>query len=77
MQPLPRDLVYSTVVNSTHQGALIKIAAAFCLTCSLLFFCARLLLRWPWKTLFGLDDCVAAIATVSIELVLTTDMLLG
>lgn len=60
----PRDAVYSHVVNDRQHGALLRIAAAYCTTCTLLFLLARLWIRWPWHSLFGKDDVVAVVATV-------------
>lgn len=56
-------LVYSTVVNGQHHGALVKIAAGLCLTAFLEIFLVRLLIRWPWRSLAGLDDGTIAFAT--------------
>lgn len=57
-------IVPSTVVNAGDCGALVTIAAAFCITLSLLIYAARLLSRWPWRTSLGYDDLVTSIATV-------------
>jgi hypothetical protein len=59
-----KGLVYSTVVDNQHHGALIKIAAGIGLTASLELLIVRLLVRWPWKSLIGLDDGVIIFATV-------------
>ena len=60
----------STVVNSRDCGALVTIAASFSVTLCLIFFAARLLVRWPWTALFRYDDTVTTFATVrSVQLV--------
>lgn len=56
----------STVVNSRDCGALVKIAALFSVTLCLLFYAARLLVRWPWRALFRYDDVVTSVATVCL-----------
>lgn len=64
MSLLAREVVPSNVVNDQDQGALATIAAALALTTIGIFFCIRLLIRWPWQSLFGSDDAAAAIASV-------------
>lgn len=59
-----RGAVYSHVVNDRQHGALLRISAAYCTTCTLPFLLARLRILWPWHSLFGKDDCVAVVATV-------------
>lgn len=61
-----RDVVPSDVVNDQDQGALATIAAALALTTIGIFFCIRLLIRWPWQSLFGSDDIAVVVASVSI-----------
>lgn len=65
MALLLRDVVPSDIVSDKDQGAVLTVAAAFCATNSLLFFCVRLLIRWPWKVLIGRDDLATTAATVS------------
>jgi hypothetical protein len=57
----------STVVNERNHGAIVTIAAALCLTCSLIFFIARYIVRWPWRQLVGKDDVAAGASQVSFE----------
>ena len=64
MSLLAREVVPSNVVNDQDQGALATIAAALALTTTGMFFCIRLLIRWPWQSLFGSDDAAVAIASV-------------
>jgi hypothetical protein len=56
----------STVVNSRDCGALVTIAASFSVTLCLIFYAARLLVRWPWRALFRYDDLVTSVATVCL-----------
>ncbi len=62
----PRGVHPSDAVNDRDHGKLVSVAVAFCTTLSLLLFCARLLARWPWRSLFGKDDAVTAAASVRI-----------
>jgi hypothetical protein len=55
------------VVNSRDRGALVTIAASFSVTLCLIFYSARLLVRWPWRALFRYDDMVTSAATVRLE----------
>jgi len=64
MSLLAREVVSSNVVNDQDQGALATIAAALALTTIGILFCIRLLIRWPWRSLFGSDDAAVAIASV-------------
>jgi hypothetical protein len=66
MSLLAREVVPSNVVNDQGQGALATIAAAIGLTTVVIFLCIRLLMRWPWQSLFGWDDAAVLVATVSI-----------
>lgn len=63
----PRGMGYSNVVNDRFHGALARIAAAFCAMMTLLFFMARLSIRWPWHSLFRKDDFMALGATVNVS----------
>lgn len=65
MSLFARDVVPSTVVNDQDQGAVVTIAAAFGLVTVIIFLNIRLLIRWPWQSLFGIDDAAAAVASVS------------
>jgi hypothetical protein len=64
----PVDVTPSTAINAEDHGPLIVISAAFCITISGLTYVARLLSRLPWRTLFGYDDIVISMATVSQSL---------
>jgi hypothetical protein len=66
MSLLAREVVPSDIVNDQDQGALVTIAAAIGLTTIVILLCMRLLMRWPWQSLFGWDDAAVLIATVSI-----------
>lgn len=57
----------STAINDRDHGALVKVIAAFCAAMYLLALVARLQIRWPWRSLFGNDDIVAAVATVKFD----------
>lgn len=61
---LARKVVSSNVVNDQDQGALATIAAALGLTTTGIFLCIRLLIRWPWQSLFGWDDAAVLLASV-------------
>lgn len=54
----------STVVNNHNHGALVTITASLALIASLLFYIARLTMRWPWKALLSKDDIAITAATV-------------
>lgn len=69
MSLLAREVVPSNVVNDQDQGALATIAAALALTTIGIFLCIRLLIRWPWQSLFGSDDAAVAITSVRIHVV--------
>jgi hypothetical protein len=64
----PTGVTPSTVINADDHGALVVISAAFCITISGLTYAARLLSRLPWRALFGYDDMVISMATVSQSL---------
>lgn len=59
-----RDVVTSTVVNESRQSALLSITVALGISYMLLFLGTRLLIRWPWSSLWGKDDTCIAVATV-------------
>ena len=75
MSLLAREVVSSNVVNDQDHGAYATIASAFALTTIGIFFCIRLLIRWPWQSLFGKDDVAVAIASVSTLAAFTTVLL--
>jgi len=60
----PREVVESTVVNDTNHGAILTVVVALCICCSFIFLSVRLLIRRPWKALFGKDDALVAVSTV-------------
>ena len=60
----PREVVTSTVVNDRNQGAILTVTVALSITCAFLFLAIRLLIRRPWRSLFGKDDTTITIATV-------------
>lgn len=62
----PKHLVPSTAVNDNDHGALVRVAAGICIPVMLCFLGMRVLLRWPWNALFGKDDVVIVIASVSV-----------
>ncbi|KAM0716068.1 hypothetical protein Q7P37_008582 [Cladosporium fusiforme] len=64
MSLFTREVVPSTVVNDQDHGAVVTIAAAFGLVTIIIFLNVRLLIRWPWQRLFGIDDAAAAVASM-------------
>ena len=54
----------SNVVNSKDRAAVVRVATGFCMACLVIFYGARLVIRWPWRILFGKDDLAALIASV-------------
>jgi hypothetical protein len=66
MSLLAREGVPSNVINDQDQGALATIAAAVGITTVAILLCMRLLMRWPWQSLFGWDDTAVLVASVSI-----------
>lgn len=54
----------STAVNANDRGLEVVVVALICLTFSILFLLTRLYIRWPWGSLLGRDDVLAAIAFV-------------
>lgn len=60
----PPQLKMSTAVNDTDRGTIIQIVGWLCLVASILFYAARLRIRWPLKSLFGQDDAVCTAAMV-------------
>lgn len=60
-----------TQITDQQQGPLIKIFAALWLSIATIVLATRLLVRWPWRRLFGLDDYAATAATVRQKATLT------
>jgi hypothetical protein len=58
------QLLYSTTINPKEHGAKVTIAAAYGITCSLMFLGTRLVVRWPLTSLFRWDDAILTLATV-------------
>lgn len=65
----PPTLVISTAVNENDHGARIVVIAVLCLVVSGMSTLTRLIIRWPWKALFGGDDAVCLAAMVCRSLV--------
>jgi hypothetical protein len=57
---------YPTRVDARHQDPKVTVAAALCLSVAGVVLTARLLIRWPWRRLLGLDDGAAIVASVRI-----------
>lgn len=55
---------YPTPVDNQHQGPKVKVTAALCLCFAAVVIATRLLIRWPWRRLFGFDDGAATAASV-------------
>lgn len=60
------QLEMSTTVNDSDRGTIIQIVCWLCLVMSILFYSARLRIRWPLRSLFGQDDAACSAASVSI-----------
>ncbi|GIZ48780.1 hypothetical protein CKM354_001182700 [Cercospora kikuchii] len=60
----PATLEVSSAVTKDDHGAQIVIVAILGLIASLTVLANRLLLRWPWKERFGVDDFVCVAATL-------------
>jgi hypothetical protein len=60
------EVSYPNQLDDRHQGQKITITAALCLCVSAVVFATRLMIRWPWPRLFGLDDGAAIAASVRI-----------
>lgn len=65
----PATLEVSSAVTEDDHGPQIVIVAILGLIASVGVLANRLLLRWPWKERFGVDDfvCVAATVRTSIS----------
>ncbi|KAF2716509.1 hypothetical protein K431DRAFT_307744 [Polychaeton citri CBS 116435] len=61
---IPSGVHPSDIVNGRDHGPLVTVAAGLFITCSLLFYGVRLLIRWPWTALFSRDDLAVTIATL-------------
>jgi hypothetical protein len=59
------EINYPTRIDDRHQGPNVTIAAAFCLSIAGFVLATRMLIRWPWRRLLGLDDGAAIVASVS------------
>lgn len=57
----------STAVSDTDRSIVVTIACWLSLIASLIFYGARLNIRWPLKELFGKDDTACTVSTVSCE----------
>jgi hypothetical protein len=62
----PPKINYPTHIDARHQGPKVTVAAALCLCFAGAVLATRLLIRWPWRRLFGLDDGAAIVASVRI-----------
>ena len=58
------EVTYPPSIDSRHQGPKITVTAALCLCLAGVVLATRLLIRWPWPKLFGLDDGAAIAASV-------------
>jgi len=58
------EIHYPTRVDARHQGPKVTVTAALCLCFAGVVLVTRLLIRWPWQRLFGLDDGAAIVASV-------------
>ena len=72
------EVTYPPSIDSRHQGPKITVTAALCLCLAGVVLATRLLIRWPWRKLFGLDDGAAITASVCspASLVKEIDMML-
>jgi hypothetical protein len=60
------EISYPNQLDDEHQGPKVTITAALCLCFSAVVLATRLMIRWPWPRLFGLDDGAAIAASVRI-----------
>lgn len=72
-----RDIVTSNTINDRDHGAVVVVTAAFGTTCFLVFLLARLAIRWPLRSLSGIDDLVLVAATVCAYSILLIGLLLN
>lgn len=63
------EINYPTRIDVKHQGPKITVAAALCLSIAGLVLATRLLIRWPWRRLLGLDDVAAIVASVRVQII--------
>jgi len=61
------DVNYPTPIDARHQGPKVTVTAALCLCFAAVVLATRLLIRWPWLKLFGLDDGAAMVASVGVS----------
>lgn len=62
----PPKIHYPTRIDASHQGPKVTVTAALCLCIAGLVLATRMLIRWPWRRLLGLDDGAAILASVCI-----------
>lgn len=60
----PPQLDMSTAITDSNHGIVVTVVAWICFVASLLFFAARMRIRWPLKSLFGQDDAACTAAMV-------------
>jgi hypothetical protein len=58
------EINYPTRVDARHQGPKATVAAALCLCIAGTILATRMLIRWPWRRLLGLDDGAVIVASV-------------
>lgn len=58
------DVSYPKRIDDAHQGPKVTVTVALCLCFSTVVIGTRLMIRWPWPRLFGLDDCAAIAASI-------------
>lgn len=61
----PPQLDMSTAASDSDRGIIVTIVCWLCLVASILFYGARLHIRWPLKELFGKDDAACTVSLVS------------
>ena len=60
----PPQLDMSTAITDSNHGIVVTVVAWICFVASVLFFAARMRIRWPLKSLFGQDDAACTAAMV-------------
>ena len=68
MAEVPKDppqLEMSTAVSDNNRGIIVTVVCWLCLVASILFFGARVRIRWPLKSLYGKDDAACTVGVVS------------
>jgi hypothetical protein len=68
------EVTYPPSIDSKHQGPKITVTAALCLCLAGVVLATRLLIRWPWRKLFGLDDGAAIAASVCSPAILVKEV---